>query len=222
MRKSLSDHQCQNLHLLRPSALCGKDGDDPHAAWKNKIKWYSENNHFKGLNRIDGIQTELEWYIFPGFTTLGILEEIQKVLEEYSVNLSISTTGSSSCQCTMTLYGEKKGNTEKCVQNSFKGSKYARRFPHGRWSFLGPGSEKKWYGTYSDKSDGNWDRTAEMMMLQLNTESGHPIFRASSAFERGESRSKGHDKKSIHFNGNEENIELLLRTVLSVNQLSIC
>ena len=53
------------------------------------------------------------------------------------------------------------------------------------------------------------------------SESGHPIFRASSAFERGELRSKGHGKKSIHFNGNDENIELLLRTVISANQLSV-
>ena len=53
------------------------------------------------------------------------------------------------------------------------------------------------------------------------SESGHPIFRASNAFERGESRSKGHGKKSIHFNGSEENIELLFRTVLSANQLSV-
>ena len=29
------------------------------------------------------------------------------------------------------------------------------------------------------------------------------------------------DKKSIHFNGSDENIELLLRTVISANQLSI-
>ena len=50
------------------------------------------------------------------------------------------------------------------------------------------------------------------------TDSGHPIFRASSAFERGESRSKGGRKKSIHFNGSDENIELLLRTVISANQ----
>ena len=28
-----------------------------------------------------------------------------------------------------------------------------------------------------------WDRTAAMMILQLVTESGHPVFRASSAFE---------------------------------------
>ena len=59
-----------------------------------------------------------------------------------------------------------------------------------------------------------------MMMLQLQTESRHLIFRASSAFERGELRSKGHGKKSIHFNGSEENIVLLLRTVFSANQLN--
>ena len=86
---------------------------------------------------------------------------------------------------------------------------------------LGPGSEKKRYGTYSDKPDDNWDRAAEIMMLQLQTESGHPKIRASNFFERGELRSKEHGKKSIHFNGSEENIELLLRTVISANQLSV-
>ena len=36
-----------------------------------------------------------------------------------------------------------KGNTEKCIQNSIIIAKYARRFPRGRWSFLGPGSEQE-------------------------------------------------------------------------------
>ena len=49
----------------------------------------------------------------------------------------------------------------------------------------------------------------------------YPTFRASSAFERGELRSEGHGKKSIHFNGGEENSELLLRTIISANQLSV-
>ena len=53
------------------------------------------------------------------------------------------------------------------------------------------------------------------------SESGHTIFRASSAFGRGELRSKVGGKKAIHFNDGDENIELLLRTVISVNQLSI-
>ena len=57
-------------------------------------------------------------------------------------------------------------------------------------SFLGPGSEKKWCGTHVNKPDGEWEKTAEGMMLNF-AESGHPVFRASSAVERGELKSKG-------------------------------
>ena len=60
-----------------------------------------------------------------------------------------------------------------------------RRFLLGRRSFLGPGSEKKWYGTHTHKPDGEWNRTAEGMMLNF-AESGHPVFRATSALDRGE------------------------------------
>ena len=58
------------------------------------------------------------------------------------------------------------------------------------------------------------------MMLEF-AETAHPMFRASSALERGELRSKGGGKKTIHFNGSEQNVELILRTVMSANQLSI-
>ena len=110
---------------------------------------------------------------------------------------------------------EENEETEKCIMNSVTGSHYALRFLLGRWSFLGPGSEKKWYGTYSDEPDGDWDKTAERMMLNF-AESGHPVFCATSALERGELRSKEKGKKSIHFNGSEENIELILCTIISV------
>ena len=138
------------MYIFSDSVLCaGEMGCDPNAAWKNKIKWHSKNNHFKELNSVDGMQTELEWMF-------------KKV---YSVNLSISTAESSSCRSIMTLYGEKNGNTQKCTQNSINVSKCARKLLCGRWSFLGLGSEKKGYKTCSDKPDGNWDRTAEMMIL---------------------------------------------------------
>ena len=75
------------------------------------------------------------------------------------------------------------------------------------------------YGTYNDKPDGSWDRMAEEMMLNFSG-SGHPIFRASSASERGELRSKG-GQKTKHFNCSHENIELRLRTVISAKKLSI-
>ena len=58
------------------------------------------------------------------------------------------------------------------------------------------------------------------MMIEFS-ETAHPIFRAFSALERGELRSKGGGKKTVHFNGGEQNVELILRTVMSANQLSI-
>ena len=57
------------------------------------------------------------------------------------------------------------------------------------------------------------------MMLNLHSESGHPTFRATSVLERGELKVKGN--KSVHCNGREETIQLILRTIISVNQLSI-
>ena len=58
----------------------------------------------------------------------------------------------------------------------------------GHWSFLGPGSEKKWHGT-------------------------------PAHLRRGELKSKGKGIKSMHFNGSDDTIELILRTSISVNQL---
>ena len=83
----------------------------------------------------------------------------------------------------------------------------------GHWSFLGPGSEKKWYGTHVCKPDGQWDNPAEDMMLNF-AESGHPIFRASSALERG-----GFEKQIFSPTVCDETIEMILPTVISVNQL---
>ena len=57
------------------------------------------------------------------------------------------------------------------------------------------------------------------MMLEIAAI--HPVFRASSTLERGELRSKAGGKKTIHVNGSEQNVELILRTVISANQLSI-
>ena len=57
------------------------------------------------------------------------------------------------------------------------------------------------------------------MILQLVTESGHPVFRESSVFERGEFDIREYGKKSTQRSDNDRNVELLLRTIKSVNQL---
>ena len=58
------------------------------------------------------------------------------------------------------------------------------------------------------------------MMLNF-AETIDPMFRASSALERGELRSKARGKKTIHFNGSEQKVELIPRTMVSANQLSV-
>ena len=58
-------------------------------------------------------------------------------------------------------------------------SLFARRFGKGHWSFIGPGSEKKWYSISEDSPQGIWDKIAERMLLKF-AESGCPIFRATT------------------------------------------
>ena len=53
------------------------------------------------------------------------------------------------------------------------------------------------------------------------SESGHPVFRGSSALERGDLKNKGKDNFSVHFCGDDKTVEVVLRTIISVNQLSI-
>ena len=77
-----------------------------------------------------------------------------------------------------------KDNREECEANAQLVPLYAKRFGAGQWSFLGRGSEKKWYSINADGPQGEWDKIAEMMMLKFG-ESGHPVFRATSPLSRG-------------------------------------
>ena len=176
------------------------------------------------MSRIDGMPTEFEWKNFPEITTLGLLEKIQSQMRDLTV-----WTWALQWQDHLHVNVQRHCMTRKRKQRKM----WNRKFPRGRWSFLGPGSEEKWYGTHTDKPDGSHDQTAQKMrqisqdpviqyfvppvLLREGAEAIHPIFRTTSAIEIGELRSKGKWNKSIHFNGSHENIELLLRTVISAN-----
>ena len=71
-----------------------------------------------------------------------------------------------------------KDNEREYNANDTLVSIFAKRFSPGRWSFLGPGSEKQWYSTYKERPQGEWDRVAELMIKF--SESKHPVFRATS------------------------------------------
>ena len=57
-----------------------------------------------------------------------LFNESEKLINErFSVNLSTSKTGSSSCKCLPILYGMQKGNEEHCNYNSQAVAKYASK-----------------------------------------------------------------------------------------------
>ena len=114
---------------------------------------------------------------------------------------------------------EGKGNKEQCLRDADFVKTFARRFGIGQWSFIGPGSEKKWYPSENSPQE-EWDYIAEDMLLKF-AESGHPIFRATTTLSRGKLKSKGKGKVSIHFSAEPDTIDTIYRIILSANQLSI-
>ena len=66
---------------------------------------------------------------------------------------------------------------------------------------------------------GIWDHIAEKMLLEF-AESTCLIFRATTPLSRGQFRSKGRRKLSIHFAATQATIETVFRIIVSPNQLS--
>ena len=73
---------------------------------------------------------------------------------------------------------------------------------------------------FCNSPQGAWDHIADEMLLEF-AESGQPIFRATTPVSRGNLKSKGHGKLSIHFTADYPTIETVFRIIISANQLSI-
>ena len=163
---------------------------------------------------------EFEWHIFPGFNTLQLSEEVKSLLLRLD-----ETPENFTGRCIfMSMFNDiscgSKDNEKECLANATLVSVYAKRFGKGQWSFIGPGSQQKWYSISGDSPQGEWDNMAERMLVEF-AESGCPIFRATSPLSRGRLKSKGHGKLSIHHSANLETIETMFRIIVSANQLSL-
>ena len=113
-----------------------------------------------------------------------------------------------------------KDNEEECLAHAEVVSLYAKKFDTAQGSFIGPGSAKKWYSMKRGQYTRNLGNIAEKMLLEF-AESGCPIFRATTPLSRGQIKSKGHGKLTIHFGATQETIETIFRIIVSANQLSL-
>ena len=115
---------------------------------------------------------------------------------------------------------DRKGNKEECLANARVVKVFAKIFGIGQWSFIGPGSEKKWYSGEENSPQGAWDHITDEMLLEF-AESGNPIFRATTTLSRGILKSNGHGKLSIHFTADYPTIDTIFRIIISAIQLSL-
>ena len=148
-------------------------------AWEERLEWFKSSPVYRNFDRIDGEPMEFEWNIFPGVKTLQLSEEVKSLL----LGLGETPENFTGRIIFMSMFNDiscgSKDNEKECESNAQLVSLSAKRFGAGQWSFLGPGSEKKWYSINEDTPQDEWDKMAEKMMLEL-AESGHSMFRATS------------------------------------------
>ena len=215
--------QRTKVYVFSDSVLClGKVHQHPESneAWKKRIEWIINEKSYRDYDGIDGDPTEFEWNIFLGFTTLqlcgkdtDLLSNLGETPETFTGRiLFVSMFNDISCGT--------KDNEEECLANARVVSVLAKRLGIGQWSFIGPGSEKKWYSMEDNSPQGIWDHIADEMLLEF-AESGCPIFRATTPLSRGKLKSKGHGKLSIHFTADYLTIETVFRIIVSADLLSL-
>ena len=193
---SLIDERIINLqrtkvYVFSDSVLClGKIHQNPESneAWKKRTEWITSSQSYRDFDGINGEPTEFEWNIFPGFDTLQLYGKVKDLLSRFGETpenftgriLFMSMFNDTSCGT--------KDNEKECVTNAEVVS-YAKKFGIGQWSFIGPGSEKKWSSMEEDSPQGIWDNIAEKMLVEF-AESGCPNFRATTPLSRGNSKTK--------------------------------
>ena len=214
--------QRTKVYVFSDSVLClGKVLQHPESneAWKNRVAGIRSEKSYRDYDAINGESTEFEWNIFPGFTTLQLCDKINDLLSNLGQTPATFTGRILFMSMFNDISCDRKDNKDECLRNAESVKVFARRFGIGQWSFIGPGSEKKWYSS-ENSPQGAWDNIAEQMLLEF-AESGHPIFRATTPLSRGNLKSKGRGKLSIHFAADQDTIDTIYRIILSVNQLSV-
>ena len=48
-----------------------------NTVWEEQLGWFKDSPQYRTLDTIDGEPMEFEWNVFPGFTTLQLVDEVQ-------------------------------------------------------------------------------------------------------------------------------------------------
>ena len=226
--------QRTKVYVFSDSVLClGRilQHPDSNEAWKNRIAGVMTEKSYRDYDSISAEPTEFEWKIFPGFATLQLCGKVTDLLSNLGQTpatftgrtLFMSMFNDISCdgkgnieEClanarVVSMFNDiscdGKGNIEECLANARVISILAKRFGIGQWSFVGPGSEKKWYSM------------ADEMLLEI-AGSGCPIFRATTPLSRRSLEAKDTEKCRYSLLRIRKQLRILRITAFA-NQLSL-
>ena len=155
---------------------------------------------------------DFEWNIFPGFNTLQLNEEVKSLL----YRLGETPENFTGRMIIMSMFNDitcgSRDNETECLANAKLVFLYARRFGKGQWSFIGPGSEKKWYCVSEDSPQGEWGQYGGKNVVGIRR-NRTPSLPSHEPFVHG--------KLSIHYSADLETIETIFRIIDSLDQLSL-
>ena len=210
--KTIALHGSTKVYVFSDSVLClGKMNEHPRSntAWEKRLEWFKSSLEYRTLDRIDGGPIEFVsriHYVAAQSRSARVTVEINETPQKFTGRIIL-----------MSMFNDiswgSRDNKKECESNAQLVSLFAKRFGAGQWSFLGPGSEKKWYSIGEDSPQEEWDKMAVKMMVTL-AESGHPVFRATSPLSRGQLKSKGGGKLSIHCCADLETTKLFFAQLL--------
>ena len=165
---------------------------------KKRIEWITTDQSYRDYDGIHGDPTEFEWKHLPGFTTLQLCEEVNDLLSDLGETPETFTGRLLFMSMFNDISCDRKGNKEKNVWQMPESSKYLQRDLVLDNGHLLVQVLKRSCILRKRSPQGAWDHIADEMLLEF-AESGHPIFRATTPLSRGNLKSKGHGKLSIHF-----------------------
>ena len=145
--------QRTKVYVFSDSVLClGKIHENIQSimAWEDRLTWFKSSLGYRLLDRIDGEPIEFEWNIFPGFTTLQLSHKVLELLLRLGETPEKFTGRIIFMSMFNGISWRSRDNKKECESNAQLVSLFANRFGAGHWSFLGPGSEKKWYSISED------------------------------------------------------------------------
>ena len=87
MKKSSVSRMQRKVYVFSDSVLClgqVNQNTTSNTVCEQQLDWFKESPQYRTLDTIDGEPMEFEWNIFPGFTTLQLLQEVQKFMNKMS------------------------------------------------------------------------------------------------------------------------------------------